>query len=272
MAGKQVRIGGTALRGPMRVLSVALSLVFLLVLVRYWHSPPAYEALAVVQIRPGGESVPVIESRLFNRDMLADTAARHGVASVTDLSQAIALHPLTTAAGASLGFGVQNIGLLISVNLPDPDQAQRVANDVALQVIDMGLAGQIDAGAERLELYRAEENRLWHEIAALGSDPGLDAAGQRQLALMEAQYGEVKKTLSQFEVRARIEARMMAAPYVLLARAQEARAVTPPLREALSALAAAALGLALLSTLIGREISLPFRSGPPSDSGRNRSF
>jgi hypothetical protein len=259
------------LRGPMRVLSVALCLVFLLVLGRFWNATPAYEAFAVVQIRPGGDSVPLIESRLFTRDMLEATAARHGIASAVALSQAIALQPLTSAAGTTLGYAVQNIGLLVIVRLPDPDQAVRTANDLALQIMDLADAGQIDAGAERLSLYRAEEDRLWQEIAALSSGQDLDAAGQRQLALMESQYAEVQKNLAQFEVRARIEGRLLDAPYAILARAHEAKATTPPFREALSALAAAALALALMSSLIGREINWPFPPGPFSDSGRNRS-
>jgi len=246
----------------MRVLSVALCVVFLLVLVRLWHAPTVYEAASVIQIRPGGDSIPLIESRLFTRDMLEATAARHGLASAVVLSQAIAFHALTTLAGQALGLAPQDIGLIVSVRLDNADQAVRVANDVALQIMDLAKAGQVDAGAETLSFYRAEEDRLWQESAALRTDPGLDAQGQRHLGLMEAEYAEVRKNLAQQEVRARVTAQLREAPYAILSRAHQAERLTPPLREALAALAAGALLLALLSSLIGREISLPFRTAP----------
>ncbi|NBZ89059.1 hypothetical protein [Stagnihabitans tardus] len=255
----------------MRVLSVALCAVFLLVLWRFWDLPPVYEAASVVQIRPGGDSIPLIESRLLTRDMLETTAARHGVGSVVVLSQAIALHPLTSRAGESMGLPLRDIGLIISVRLGDASQAVRVANDVALQVMDLAEAGQIDAGAERLSLMRSEEYRLWQEVSALRSVPDLDAAGARQLVLLEAEHAEIVQSLAQQEVRARVEGRLKAPPYAILARAHEAQTIVPPLREALTALAAAALALALLSALIGREIRVPSPSAPSADSARSRS-
>ncbi len=271
MTGRKIRIGGAALRGPMRVLSVALCGVYLVVLLRFWGAVPGYEAFAALQIRPGAGAVQLIDTRLLTRDTLEATAARHGVPSALSLAEAVAIHPLTTEAGATLGLAPQTIGLIVAVRLPDPDQAVRVANDLALQIIDLGQAGQIDAGAEALGLYRAEENRLWQEIAALRSDPGLDAARRRELGLMEDQYAEVRQALARDEVQARVDARLRAAPYAMLARAQVAKPTDPAHREAMGALAAGALFLALLSTLIGREVTLPFRSERSADSARNRS-
>lgn len=271
MTERTIRIGGAALRGPMRVLSVALCAVFVLVLVRYWDKAGGFEASAVLQIRPGAEALSLIEARLLTRETLEATAARQGVGSALDLAEAVALHPLRTLAGETLGLPPQTVGLIVAVRLADPDQAVRVANDLALQTMDLGQAGQIDAGAEALNLYRAEEDRLWQEIAALRSDPGLDAAGQRKLGLMQDEYAAVRAKLAAAEVDARVDGRLRAAPYVLLARAQEAHPVAPPHRQALTGLAAAALALALMSAMIGREISWPFRSTPSADSGRNRS-
>lgn len=271
MTRRVIKIGGAPLRGPMRVLSVALCGVFLIVLARLWHAPPAFEATAVVQIRPAEDAIPVIEARLFGREMLEATAARQGLASGVELTTAVALHPLTTQAGQALGLAPQVIGLVVAVRLSDPGKAVRVANDIALQILDLGQAGQTDAAAEALALFRAEEGRLWQEVAALTSDPGLDAEGRRELALLQAEYDVVRDKLAQEEVRARTEAALRAAPYLLLARAHEAQMLAPPLREALGALAAGALGLALLSSLIGRDLSWPFRSAPSSDSAHNRS-
>ena len=255
----------------MRVLSVTLCAVFLLVLWRFWGLPPVYEAFSVLQIRPGGDSIPLIESRLFTRDMLETTAARHGVASAVDLSQAVALHPLTSRAGESMGLPLRDIGLIISVRLGDATQAVRVANDVALQVMDLAQAGQIDADAERRGLYRSEEYRLWQEVSALQTSPGLDAEGRRQLALLEAEYAAVLQSLAQQEVRVRVEGRLKAPPYAILARAHQAQTIVPPLRETLAGLAAGALALALMSALIGREVRVPFRPAPSANSGRSRS-
>lgn len=271
MTTRTIKIGTAALRGPMRVLSVALSAVFLLILGHFWNLSPAYEASSVLQIRPGGESVPLIESRLFTRGMLETTAERHGVASPVALTQAIALHPLTTEAGQSLGMASKEIGLIVTVRLDTASRAMRVANDVALQIMDLAQAGQVDAQAERLSLLRSEDYRLWQEVSALRSDPSRDALADRTLARLEAEHEVVLANLAQQEVRARINAALKAPPYAILSRAQTAQAVTPPVNEALAALAAGALLLALLSTLIGREISWPLRRGPSADTGRSRS-
>lgn len=272
MAGRRISIGGAPLRGPMRVLSVALCGVFLLVAARSWQTPQSFEASSAVQIRTASPtSLPLLEHRLLTRDMLEATARRHGVSGALALAQSVALLPLTTRAGETFGVAPRAIGVIVAVRLEDPEQAVRVANDIALQLLDLADAGQVDPGAETLSLLRAEEDRLWQEASALQSDPGLDAEGRRKLGLLQAEYDAARARLGDAEVAARIAGRLEATPYALLSRARLAVATRPDERTTLAGLAAGALVLALLSALIGREVTLPFRSTRSADSARSRS-
>lgn len=273
MTARRIRIGGAPLRGPLRVLAAASTCVFVAVLALTWHDHRAYEAHAVVQIRPVGAGLSFVEARLLGRDLLEATAARHGITETpaVTMAEAVGIHPLRTEAGASLGLAPETIGMIVSVRLPDRVAAVRVANDIALQAIDLGRAGRLDLGRETLDHYRSEENRLRQEIAALRSDPGPDGDTPRRLRLMQAEYDAVAKALAQAEVEARLQDRLQAAPYTLLARAKEAIPMGPPSREIRLGLAALAASFGILSLLLGREIRLPSLPEPSSDSGRSRS-
>lgn len=131
---------------------------------------PIFEAQAVVQVRAGTDLLSLIEAKILTRDALSATAARQGLTgqqALVGLRQAVALHDLTSVAGATLGLAPQVSGIVISVRMADVDQAVRVANDLALQVLDLGQNGLLDQNHDTLAFYRAEEERLWQEISAL---------------------------------------------------------------------------------------------------------
>ena len=207
---------------------------------------PSYEASAVVQVRPGADVLPEITGRITARDNLAALALRQGLfqgAETQDhaaagLLQALSIQPMMTVAGQTRGFAPQTTGVVVSVRLSDADMATRVANDVALQMLDLGNSGALDAGHDALTFYRGEEVRLWQEVSALRSEAqaaGLaDSVGEadqvlgtdRKIALMQDQYDLVRQRLADQEIAARLDARARVGQYVLVERATSAVAIS----------------------------------------------
>lgn len=200
---------------------------------------PSFEAQTVVQARSGADTLPLIEARLMGRDALLATAVRQGIsgddAAVT-LRTAVALHNLTSPAGSTLGLAPEVSGVVISVRLPQADLAVRVANDLALQVLDLGQAGDLDSNHDALDFYRNEEQRLWQEVSALRAElgavlqtsvgiadgmPGKD----RKLMLLKDLYEEVRHRLAEEEIASRFADRQRADQFALLQRATTAQVV-----------------------------------------------
>ena len=203
----------------------------------YLHSRgPSFEAQAVVRVRVGADVLGLIESHLMGRDALIATAGRHGMSgdsAAAALREAVGLHELTAMAGTTLGLAPDVAGVVISVRLPEADLAARVANDLALQVLDLGQAGQLDANHDLLSFYGSEEQRLWQEIAALKAEmSGVrvraerdSSTSDRPLLLLQDQYDVVRHHLAEEEVATRLAARMRASDFALLQRASGGQAV-----------------------------------------------
>lgn len=191
---------------------------------------PTYEAQAVVRVRLGMDVLDLIEARLMGRDALIATANRHGIfgdTAAATLREAVGLHPVTALAGTTLGLAPDVTGVVISVRLSQPDQAVQMANDLAMQVLDLGQAGQLDANHDLLTFYGNEEHRLWQEIAALKAEmSGVRVRGERDssgsdrpLMLLQDQYDVVRRHLAEEEVATRLAARQRALDFALLQRA-----------------------------------------------------
>jgi hypothetical protein len=172
----------------------------------------------------------------MGREALIATAGRHGITGDTaaaTLREAIGLHPLTPVAGTTLGLAPDVAGVVISVRLSDADQAAQIANDLALQVLDMGQTGQLDANHDLLSFYGSEEQRLWQEIAAMKAEMSgvrvraeRDSSGSdRPLILLQDQYDVVRQHLAEEEVATRLAALQRSADFVLLQRANAGLAV-----------------------------------------------
>lgn len=217
---------------------------------------PAFEAQSVVQVRIGAEVLPLIEAHLMARDALLATGLRHkmaGEAAAVTLRTAIAVHNLTSVAGASLGLAPEVSGIVLSVRLPQADQAVRIANDLALQVLDLGQTGELDAHHDTLEFYRSEAARLWQEVSALRTELAAvaqtgtvgtvdDALGaDRRLILLQDQYDLVRHNLAEAEVASRLADRHRADQFALLQRATSAQPVPTGNLWRVCALAASAL-------------------------------
>ena len=194
---------------------------------------PDYEAQAVVRVRLGADVLGLIEAHLMGRDALSATAARHDIPNAVALRQSVGLHPLTALAGATLGLAPDVAGVVISVRLPQADLAAMVANDLALQVLDLGQSGQLDANHDALTFYASEEQRLWQEIAALKAEmSGVrvraerdSSGGDRPLILLQDQYDVVRQHLAEEQVAARLADHRRAGDFVLLQRAKTGLAV-----------------------------------------------
>ncbi|MEO6298409.1 MAG: Wzz/FepE/Etk N-terminal domain-containing protein [Paracoccaceae bacterium] len=198
---------------------------------------PTFEASAVVQVRDGS-ALANVEDRLTSRTNLLAVAARQAFTAADDdqmavgLRRAIAFDALTSDAGRVLGFAPQTYGIVISVQLQDAEQAARVANDLAQQILDLGGQGQLEEAYPKLAFYRGEEARLWQEVRAMQTerqapetqDVALDSA--RRLELLQDQYEVVRHRLAEQEVAARLADRVRAGQFSLLIRATSARAVS----------------------------------------------
>ncbi len=240
--GEPIRSAGTLrplrwLLSPIFLVALTLILPCAAALTYLQSRGPAFEAQAVVQLRHGDEAMALVEARLTAREALLATGARHGLTgetAATMLRQAIGLHPLTTRAGATLGLAPEVTGLVISVRLPEPEVAARVANDLALQVLDLGQSGQLDQNRDLLAFYRSEEERLWQEVAALKAEMSMtrgraeraSSGEDRPLLLLQDQYAAVRTHLAEEEIAARFSARQRAADYILLQRASAGQAVS----------------------------------------------
>lgn len=210
---------------------------------------PSFEAQTVVQVRDGANAMSQITKHVLGREALIATAARHGITggkAAALLQEAIGLHELTSVAGTTLGLAPQVSGVVISVRLPLADQAVRVANDLALQVLDLGQRGQLDANHDLLSFYRVEEERLWQEVAALRSELAITPVGpetgsDRRLMLLQDQYDLIRRHLAEEEVTARLAAHQRADDFILLQRASTAQAVRSDNLMILAGLAGAVL-------------------------------
>lgn len=245
--------------GPLRFAAPVLLALLLLAMAVLALQPPAFESHAVVQIHGGAAAIHDLERRLTTRESLAATADRQGIAGddpVVTLRRAVALHELTSAAGATLGLPPESSGVVVSVRLPDADLSARVANDLALQALDLGQEGQLDPGRDSLLFYRSEEDRLWQELSAMTSERVTgNPMKARQVMLVQDQYDAIRGALAQAEIAARLARQQTAGDFMLLARADLGVRVSGG-AALLWALAALAFGVGLLAL---RQTSLPVR-------------
>ena len=237
---------GALMAAPVAVLrrqfwAIALvTVVGSLAALAYGHmQAPVFEAAAVVQVRPGVAVLPVLEQRLMGRDNLITMALRQQVFAgdaAVQLRQALAFHDLASQAGQSLGFAPEISGVVVSVRLADREQAARLANDLAQQILDLGNAGALDEDNASLMFYRGEEARLWQEVSALRAELQAVGAGtvgeadqalgaDRRLGLLQDQYDLVRARLAEQEVDARLADHGRVGQFSLLERATSAQAV-----------------------------------------------
>lgn len=153
--------------------------------------PQVYEAGAVIQVESplvtgaetGAQSARILqalEQRLTTRESLTALIDRHGLFAdaaglspeqkVVALRNSIVFQSVPSVAAAAYGQPASVSALIVTARLGDADQAARVANDLAQNVLDLSAARQSGRAQETLQFYLAEEGRVAGELAAIEAE------------------------------------------------------------------------------------------------------
>ena len=152
-----------------------------------------YEATAVLQIEApriqderatagssAAQQLQLIEQRLMVRENLIAVIERNGLfadlpdsmltTKVNILRQATTIQSVAGVPGGSFGSGPSVSAIIVTVRLGDPVQAADVANDFAQSVLDQSTTAQAERTRETVAFFKAEEQRLGEEMAALDAE------------------------------------------------------------------------------------------------------
>ncbi|SEN83982.1 Uncharacterized protein involved in exopolysaccharide biosynthesis [Gemmobacter aquatilis] len=152
--------------------------------------PKVYETAAVIQVEgpvvldagpnSGAQSarlLQAIEQRLTTRESLLALIDRQGLFAdapgLTDdqkiwaLRQSVRFESVAAAAGAGYGTASSVSALVIFARFENAEQAARVANDLAQNVLDLSVARQTSRAKDTLAFFTEEEARLAQEISVL---------------------------------------------------------------------------------------------------------
>lgn len=152
--------------------------------------PKVYETAAVIQVEgpvvvdsspnAGAQAarlLQVIEQRLTTRESLLALIDRQGLFAdapgltndqkIWALRQSVRFESVASAAGAGFNTASSVSALVISTRFADAEQAARVANDFAQNVLDLSVARQTSRAKDTLAFFATEEARLAQEITAL---------------------------------------------------------------------------------------------------------
>lgn len=152
--------------------------------------PKTYQAAAVIQVElpivetdgttPGQRAarlLQVIEQRLTTREALLAMIDRHGLFAdvpglpeaqrLTALRAAMRFEPVASVDPAGFGQPGSVSALIVSATLGNPEQAARLANDLAQSVLDLSAERQSGRARENLTFYLQEEARLGAAITTL---------------------------------------------------------------------------------------------------------
>lgn len=162
---------------------IALSLLYAL------SRPQIYETAAVIQVQApvvGGQEaetnsqiarvLQTTEQQLTTRENMLAMIERHGLYQDGDDNEEQKIYALRTsvtfqsiAAATQQVFGQSTSvsALLINVQMGDAEQAARVANDFAQNVLDMSIASQTLRAKDTLAFFQTEESRITKEITTL---------------------------------------------------------------------------------------------------------
>ena len=183
-----------------------------------WYAktrPEVFEAAAVLQVElpmvtdsSQATALPVsvlqlltsIEQRLTSRDNIIALIERHNLFSdapalsledrIFVMRQSVSFQSVTGSSGALSA-------LVISAQAGKAEDAARVANDLAQNVLDMGAEGKRATTEASFDFFKEQENRLWGQITELESEvaayrdanrsalPGVREARQDEVAQLE---------------------------------------------------------------------------------------
>jgi uncharacterized protein involved in exopolysaccharide biosynthesis len=168
------------------IITLAASATLAHVLMR----PEIYEAIAVIQVQSpsvGGEEsqssnqiarlLQTTEQQLTTRESLLEMIERHNLFSDTEgmnddnkiyaMRTAVTFQSIATASQQAFGSPTSVSALTITVRLGDAEQAARVANDFAQNVLDRSIASQASRARDAATFFQTEEERISRQISAL---------------------------------------------------------------------------------------------------------
>ncbi|MFZ0097397.1 MAG: Wzz/FepE/Etk N-terminal domain-containing protein [Gemmobacter sp.] len=170
------------------IITLAASATLAHVLMR----PEVYEAIAVIQVQSpsvGEESqtsneiarlLQTTEQQLTTRESLLEMIERHDLFSDTEgmnddnkiyaMRTAVTFQSIATASQQAFGTPTSVSALTITVRLGDAEQAARVANDFAQNVLDRSIASQASRARDAATFFQTEEERISRQISALDDE------------------------------------------------------------------------------------------------------
>jgi uncharacterized protein involved in exopolysaccharide biosynthesis len=168
------------------IITLAASATLAHVLMR----PEVYEAIAVIQVQSpsvGGDELQsnnqiaqllqTTEQQLTTRESLLDMIERHDLFTdavdmnddmkIYAMRMAVTFQSIATNTQQQFGAPTSVSALMITVRLDDAEQAARVANDFAQNVLDRSIASQASRARDAATFFQTEENRISRQISAL---------------------------------------------------------------------------------------------------------
>lgn len=199
--------------------------------------PLVYETGAAIQVESplvngtdtGGQSARILqalEQRLTTRESLGALIDRHGLFAdapglsleqkIVALRNSIAFQSVASVASSAFGQPAAVSALIITVRLGNADQAARVANDLAQNVLDLSAARQSGRAQGTLQFYLAEEGRVVGELAAVEAEltryrqanpaalPGEAEARRDQIAGLEEDLRRLQQAVTALQAEAAV--------------------------------------------------------------------
>lgn len=175
-----------------RVLITSVAALGILAALAYGRAQPSlFETAAVIQVETpviadetgvigpsrAAQSLQLIQQRLTTRENLIAMIERHGLYAdqpglsidqkVAALRASIRTESVASASQQVMGSGASVSALIINASALQPEQAARIANDLAQGVLDLGSAGRAARSRETTRFFLEEESQVSRQIAAL---------------------------------------------------------------------------------------------------------
>ncbi len=204
-------------------IGMALSVVFALSRARI------YEAVAVIQMespvvdttasagQQSAQMLQSIEQRLTTRENLLAVIERHSLFAdapglnteqkINALRQSVTFQSVGAIGQQPYGTPARVSALIIAARLGNGDQAARVANDFAQNVLDLASAQQSQRARETLAFFQQEAARITAEIIAVEADlaafkssnqgalPQSRDSGREEISALETELRRIQQTM-----------------------------------------------------------------------------
>jgi uncharacterized protein involved in exopolysaccharide biosynthesis len=164
------------------------------------------------RVVPLAHDLPRLRDQLLARDTLDDIAVAYELPAGAALARAVALDWDTGQGGAG--------GITISVTLPDPLQAQLVAQELSHRLIRLSARDRIDGAERTLAYLTGEQQAVQTMLAGLAQSARSEPALSDDLRRMRAELEELTQRAGHAEAVFDLEARRQLERFVVIAPAE----------------------------------------------------